>query len=138
VTVDVREMPYPSISAVDNWRRAYGQNIGPRLFLPLTPSWLGNIIPEASLLTTSGKVRGNRHSRVFGRFNFLTIRGHDAGAALRQVYVADWRPGFIEDHRAVETLTAAPAAPEIAVHIEAAAPPRSVMNSRRFKIASPA
>jgi hypothetical protein len=33
------------------------KNIGPRLSLPPTPSWFGDIIPEASLLTTTQGAR---------------------------------------------------------------------------------
>jgi hypothetical protein len=78
-------------------------------FLALTPFWSGNIIPEASLLTTRGKVHRYRHSRIFGHFNFLTMRGLDADSQF-----AATQQGACNGSRSGRSAHAAgPAAPEI-------------------------
>jgi hypothetical protein len=43
------------------------------------------------------------------------------GTALRQVDASYGRSALIEDHHAVEALAASPAAPQIAIHVDAQA-----------------
>src|SRR3984893_10276187 len=45
----------------------------------------------------------------------------DIGAALRQVAASHGRPPFVAHHHPVEALAASPAAPQIAIHVDAQA-----------------